>query len=80
MSERTDRQRERLTDQPFASIDRQGGRPLPIQDGAHVRNAAARIAQTSFETAAARQQAAAQNHGLELGADDAGVKAAHGQG
>jgi class 3 adenylate cyclase len=49
--------RGRLPDSAFAYIDSRGRRRLPINDGAHVRNALARFNQTTFEDEAARDRA-----------------------
>lgn len=57
----------------FAYVDASGGRHLPINDRAHVRNALARFNQTKFESAAARRtarrkiMAAARKFGIEVG-------------
>jgi len=64
------RDRARLPNSAFASIDSQGRRVLPIHDEAHVRNALARFSRVSFEDDAARDRArmrllkAAQKHGI----------------
>jgi class 3 adenylate cyclase len=49
--------RGRLPNSAFAYIDSRGRRRLPINDGAHVRNALARFNQTTFEDEAARDRA-----------------------
>lgn len=49
--------RGKLPDSAFAYIDSGGRRRLPINDGAHVRNALARFNQTTFEDEAARDRA-----------------------
>src|ERR1700674_601220 len=49
--------RGRLPDSAFAYIDSRGRRRLPINDGAHVRNALSRFNQTTFEDEAARDRA-----------------------
>jgi len=49
--------REGLPNSAFAYIDSRGRRRLPINDGAHVRNALARFNQTTFEDEAARDRA-----------------------
>ncbi len=46
-----------LPNSAFAYIDSRGRRRLPINDGAHVRNALARFNQTTFEDEAARDRA-----------------------
>lgn len=57
----------------FAYIDSHGGRHLPINDAAHVRNALARFSQTQFESDAAKSaamrkiRAAAKRFGVEVG-------------
>ncbi|MEW6420825.1 MAG: DUF6582 domain-containing protein [Deinococcota bacterium] len=85
MSELTGKARGKLKDQDFAYIDRHGGRHLPIEDEAHVRNAVARFSQTDFESGEAKHQAArkiveaAHKYGIELSEDDAVVKAAQGE-
>src|SRR5215207_9694398 len=64
------KQRAQLPDSAFAYIDSRGGRRLPINDAAHVRNALARFNQVAFEDEAARDRArtrllrAAQKHGI----------------
>jgi hypothetical protein len=74
--------RDRLRDQSFAWIDKQGERHLPINDETHVRNAIARFNQTDFDepgakAAAARKiLAAARKHGIEVEETDDVVKAA----
>ncbi len=84
MSELTTEERNDLNDKAFAYIDKDGGRHLPIHDESHVKNAVARFAQTEFESAAAKHQAArhlvaaAQKHGVELNEDDAVRQAADG--
>ncbi|TMD41861.1 MAG: adenylate/guanylate cyclase domain-containing protein [Chloroflexi bacterium] len=49
--------RGKLPDSAFAYIDSRGRRRLPINDGAHVRNALARFNQTTFEDEASRDRA-----------------------
>jgi class 3 adenylate cyclase len=49
--------RARLPNSAFAYIDSRGRRRLPINDGAHVRNALSRFNQTTFEDEAARDRA-----------------------
>lgn len=64
------RERSKLPDRAFASIDSKGRRRLPIHDAAHVRNALARFNQVIFEDEAARDRArtrllkAAKRHGI----------------
>ena len=52
------RERDRLPDRAFAYLDSKGRRRLPINDGAHVRNALARFNQVMFEDEAARTELA----------------------
>ena len=76
MAELDAEDREKLRDSQFAYVDRQGEGHLPINDAAHVRNAAARFNQTEFESKAAKERArrrilsAAEKHGIEIDADD----------
>ena len=64
------RDRTKLPDRAFAYVDSRGRRRLPINDGAHVRNALARFNQVTFEDLAARDRArtrllnAARRHGI----------------
>jgi class 3 adenylate cyclase len=64
------KERAQLPDSAFAYIDSRGGRRLPINDAAHVRNALARFGQVAFEDEAARDRArtrllkAAKRHGI----------------
>jgi class 3 adenylate cyclase len=51
------RQRAGLPNNPFAYIDSEGRRMLPIHDQAHVRNALARFSRVSFEDEASRDRA-----------------------
>ncbi len=51
------KERNALPDSAFAYIDSHGGRHLPVQDAAHVRNALARFDQTHFESAEAKAKA-----------------------
>jgi hypothetical protein len=75
-------ERDRLHDQSFAWIDKQGERHLPINDDTHVRSALARFNQTDFDepgakaTAARKILAAARRHGVDVDEDDEVVKAA----
>ena len=57
MADLTARERARLPDSAFASIDSAGGRRLPIHDEPHVRNALARFNRVVFEDEAARDRA-----------------------
>jgi hypothetical protein len=82
MAEMSTKQRDRLKDQQFAYIDKDGERHLPIHDEEHVRNAVARFGQTRFENTAAKEKAArkilkaAKKHGIEVSEEDDVVKAA----
>ena len=68
-------ERDALRKDQFAYVDRDGGEHLPIHDESHVRNAIARFDQTDFESKAARERArkkvlaAADRHGIEVGAE-----------
>jgi hypothetical protein len=74
--------RDRLRDQSFAWIDKQGERHLPINDESHVRNAIARFDQTDFDEPGAKAKAArkilsaAKKHGIEVDDGDDVAKAA----
>ena len=76
MAELDTKDREKLDRRQFAYVDRSGEGHLPINDGAHVRNAMARWNQTEFESASAKEAArkktlaAAKRHGIEVGEDD----------
>ena len=67
--------RDRLRDDQFAYVDREGEGHLPIHDESHVRNAISRFDQTDFESKAARERArkrileAAREHGIEVSED-----------
>jgi hypothetical protein len=82
MPELSTRQRDRLKDDQFACVDKDGERHLPIHDEEHVRNAIQRFGQTHFESKQAKQRAArailkvAQQHGMEVSTHDDVVKAA----
>lgn len=52
--------RKKLDDEDYAYIDKKGGRHLPINDKAHVRNALARFNQTHFDSAEAKSKAHAK--------------------
>ncbi len=54
------KERNAIPDSEFAYIDSKGGRHLPIEDAAHVRNALARFNQTHFESSSARSKAKAK--------------------
>ena len=76
MPELTEAARDRLRDDQFAYVDRDGEGHLPIHDESHVRNAIARFNQTKFESKAAKARArkkilaAAERHGIDVGDDD----------
>ena len=57
MADLTARERAKLPDSAFASIESAGRRRLPIHDEAHVRNALARFNRVVFEDEAARDRA-----------------------
>ena len=82
MARLTTEQRERLKDEQFAYIDKEGERHLPIHDEEHVRNAIQRFGQTHFESKDAKARAArkivkaAKAHGIEIAGDDDVAKAA----
>lgn len=57
MSERSEKQRDKLSRNQFAYVDRDGGEHLPIHDESHVRNAISRWNQTDFESKAAKEEA-----------------------
>lgn len=57
MSELSEKQRDRLSHNQFAYVDRDGGEHLPIHDESHVRNAISRWNQTDFESKAAKEEA-----------------------
>lgn len=69
--------RNSLPDSDFAYIDSKGGRHLPINDAAHVRNALARFNQTHFESDEAKDKARRKIHaraeqlGIDVSDDDA---------
>ena len=76
MPELTEAARDRLRDDQFAYVDRDGEGHLPIHDESHVRNAIARFNQTKFESKAAKARArkkilaAAERHGIDVADDD----------
>ena len=84
MATLSDKDRDRLPDDAFAYIDRDGGEHLPIHDESHVRNAIARFGQTNFESQAAKAEArkkvlaAAEKHGIEVSEDSEVAKAVRG--
>ncbi len=83
MAELSTKERNRLKDDQFAYIDKDGERHLPIHDEEHVRNALARWDQTDFESAEARGRArrkilrAARMFGIEVSEDDKVVAGRH---
>jgi class 3 adenylate cyclase len=70
MARLTDRERAKLPDRAFATVDASGRRRLPIHDEAHVRNALARFSQVRFDSDDDRDRArhrllqAAKKHGI----------------
>ncbi len=70
MADLSARERAKLPDSAFASIDSAGRRRLPIHDEPHVRNALARFNRVVFEDEGARDRArtrllrAAKRHGI----------------
>jgi hypothetical protein len=82
MAELSTQERNRLKDDQFAYIDKDGERHLPIHDEEHVRNAIARFGQTHFESAQAKERAAkavlkaARKHDVEVSEDDDVMRAA----
>jgi hypothetical protein len=82
MAELSTQQRNRLKDDQFAHIDRDGERQLPIHDEEHVRNAIARFGRTHFESGAAKERAAkaivkaARERGVEVAENDDVLRAA----
>ena len=76
MAELSTQQRNRLKDDQFAYVDKDGERHLPIHDEEHVRNAVQRFGRTHFESTSARGEAAkkilraAKRHGIEISPDD----------
>jgi hypothetical protein len=77
-------QRDRLRDDQFAYIGKDGERHLPIHDEEHVRNAIQRFGRTHFESQAAKARAAnailkaARKHDIEVADDDDVAQAAEG--
>lgn len=68
--------RDKLRNNQFAYVDKDGEGHLPLNDESHVRNAMARFNQTHFESRTAKEQArkkilrAADRHGIEVSDDD----------
>jgi hypothetical protein len=77
MAKLTQSERDHLTRDDFAYVDKDGEEHLPIHDAAHVRNAIARFGRTHFESDAARERArqkilaAARLLDVEIASDDA---------
>ena len=75
MAELSTQQRNRLKDDQFAYVDKDGGEHLPINDASHVRNAMARFNQTDFESETAKEEArkkilaAAKRYDIEVDED-----------
>jgi hypothetical protein len=57
MGELDTRQRNRLSKDQFAYVDREGEEHLPIHDESHVRNAMSRWNQTDFQSTTAKEEA-----------------------
>jgi hypothetical protein len=82
MPELSTAERNKLKDDQFAYIDKDGERHLPINDEEHIRNAIQRFGRTHFESAAAKERAAkaivraAKKHDVEIEDDDDVMKAA----
>jgi hypothetical protein len=82
MAELSTQQRNRLKDDQFAYVDKDGERHLPIHDEEHVRNAIARFGRTHFESEPAKERAAkailkaAKKHDVEVSEDDDVIRAA----
>ena len=76
MAELSTKERNRLKDDEFAYVDKDGERHLPIHDEEHVRNAIQRFGRTHFESNAAKERAAkailraAREHDVEVEQDD----------
>jgi hypothetical protein len=76
MAELSTAQRDKLKDEQFAYIDKDGERHLPIHDEEHVRNAIQRFGRTDFESNAAKERAAkailkaARKYDVEVTDDD----------
>ena len=76
MAELSTKDRSKLKDSDFSSIDRNGERHLPTHDEEHVRNAISRWNQTDFESAEARDRArksilsAAKKYSIAVADDD----------
>ena len=72
--------REKLDKRKFAYVDKEGEGHLPINDGAHVRNAMARFSQTDFESSTKKETArkkivkAAKRRGIKVAKSDYVVK------
>ena len=76
------RERDKLDNDQFAYVDKDGGEHLPINDEEHVRNAMARWNQTDFDSKSAKDEAArkiiraAKRHDIEIDEDSDVAKAA----
>ena len=76
------RERDKLDNDQFAYVDKDGGEHLPINDEEHVRNAMARWNQTDFDSKSAKDEAArkiiraAKRHDIEVDEDSDVAKAA----
>ncbi|HJP71138.1 MAG TPA: DUF6582 domain-containing protein [Candidatus Limnocylindria bacterium] len=79
MAELDAEDRDDLSKNQFAYVDREGGEHLPINDESHVRNAISRWNQTDFESKSAKEEArkkilrAAEKYDIEVD-EDANVK------
>ena len=86
MAELSTAERNKLKDDQFAYVDKDGERHLPIHDEEHVRNAIQRFGRTHFESGAAKERAAkallraAKQHNIDVEDDDDVARAAHGRG
>ena len=82
MPELSTQERNRLKDDQFAYVGKDGERHLPIHDEEHVRNAITRFGQTHYENAQAKERAAraileaARKHDVDVGEDDDVTRAA----
>ncbi len=82
MAKLTAKQRDRLPDDKFAYVAKDGERKLPVNDEGHVRSAASYFSKTDFESGEAKRKAAkkvvaaADKLGVELADDRTVTKAA----
>ena len=82
MPEMSTRERDKLDNDQFAYVDKDGGEHLPINDEEHVRNAMARWNQTDFDSKSAKDEAArkiiraAKRHDIEVDEDSDVARAA----